>query len=183
LVLTFYAFNHQIRFNAEHKFNTPFGKNRSRYNNEIRKNLVAFLEALRVKNIDFCDKNFDEFDFSGLTQEDFVYCDPPYLITVGTYNDGKRGFTGWGLKQERALLNILDNLNKRKIKFALSNVLSHKGRTNETLKEWIGKNGYSVREIIRDYANSNYHTIIRDKESTREVLIANYSFISSPSLL
>lgn len=37
LILTFFSFNHQIRFNSDHKFNTPFGKNRSRYNANIKK--------------------------------------------------------------------------------------------------------------------------------------------------
>lgn len=37
LILTFFSFNHQIRFNSNHKFNTPFGKNRSRYNINIKK--------------------------------------------------------------------------------------------------------------------------------------------------
>ena len=31
-VLTCYSFNHQIRFNNKHQFNTPFGKERSSYN-------------------------------------------------------------------------------------------------------------------------------------------------------
>jgi len=31
-ILISYSFNHQIRFNNSHKFNNPFGKNRSCYN-------------------------------------------------------------------------------------------------------------------------------------------------------
>jgi len=103
-----------------------------------------------------------------------VYCDPPYLITVGTYNDGKRGFTGWNLEQEQKLLDILDNLNKRKIKFALSNVLAHKDKTNNLLKNWVKINNYIVHHIAKDYANSNYHTSDRNKKTTQEVLITNY---------
>lgn len=48
-VLTFYAFNHQIRFNNSQKFNTPFGKERSSYNDSIEKNLILFCEALKKK--------------------------------------------------------------------------------------------------------------------------------------
>ncbi|MDR2943155.1 MAG: DNA adenine methylase [Treponema sp.] len=104
LILSFYSFNHQIRFNSNHNFNTPFGKNRSRYNDNIKKNLIAFINRLQQKNIVFMKENFDKINFSELTAKDFVYCDPPYLITVGTYNDGRRGFNGWNIEQEKNFL-------------------------------------------------------------------------------
>ena len=174
LVLSFFSFNHQIRFNGNHRFNTPFGKNRSRYNDNIKKNLISFLDALNDKNVILSKAEFDKFDFSSLTKQDFVYCDPPYLITVGTYNDGRRGFTGWSEEQEQKLLSILDGLDKRKIKFALSNVLTHKDRKNTLLSGWIKSNNYIVHHISKDYTNSNYHTDNRNKEATQEVLITNY---------
>ena len=59
LILTFFSFNHQIRFNGSHQFNTPFGKNRSRYNESIKKNLISFLHALHTKEIEFQKKEFD----------------------------------------------------------------------------------------------------------------------------
>lgn len=175
LILTFFSFNHQIRFNNRHQFNTPFGKNRSRYNENIKKNLIRFLDALHSKNVEFQKLEFDKFNFSGLTAKDFVYCDPPYLITVGSYNDGKRGFTGWGEQQEKQLLAILDKLNRGNIRFALSNVLTHKGVDNRLLLDWVSKNGYTVHEVDNDFTNSNYHTSVHTKDSTREVLITNYN--------
>ena len=36
--LILYSFNYQIRFNQDMKYNTPFGKNRSSYNPNIKKN-------------------------------------------------------------------------------------------------------------------------------------------------
>lgn len=174
LILTFFSFNHQIRFNSDHKFNTPFGKNRSRYNASIKENLIDFMNALHSKNIFFTKLDFDKFDFSQLGKNDFVYCDPPYLIAVGTYNDGKRGFTGWSGDQEQKLLSILDSLNDQKIKFALSNVLTHKGRRNDLLNNWVKNNHYTVHNINKDYANSNYQTSSRNGILTQEVLITNY---------
>lgn len=174
LILTFFSFNHQIRFNSDHKFNTPFGKNRSRYNASIKENLIDFMNALHSKNIFFTKLDFDKFDFSQLGKNDFVYCDPPYLIAVGTYNDGKRGFTGWSGDQEQKLLSILDSLNDQKIKFALSNVLTHKGKRNDLLNDWIKNNNYTVHNINKDYANSNYQTSSRNGILTQEVLITNY---------
>lgn len=174
LILTFFSFNHQIRFNSNHEFNTPFGKNRSRYNANIKKNLIDFINALNSKKVIFTKVDFDKFDFSKLGKDDFVYCDPPYLITVGTYNDGKRGFTGWNNEQEQKLLSILDSLDKRKIKFALSNLLTHKDKKNDLLNIWVKENGYKIHRINKDYTNSNYHTSTRDGALTQEVLITNY---------
>ena len=120
----------------------------------------------------FC---FDKFDFSDLTPNDFVYCDPPYLITTGTYNDGKRGFTGWNEQEERKLLTLLDALNQKNIRFALSNVIAHKGKNNDLLSDWLKKRpDYEVHYLKADYGNANYQTLVRDKNASVEVLITNY---------
>jgi DNA adenine methylase len=129
-VLIAYSFNHQIRFNNNHEFNNPFGRERSNFNASMKQNLEWFIIRLKESNAVFSDTNFEDFDFSFLTPNDFVYCDPPYLITTGTYNDGKRGFTGWNENEEKQLLKTLDNLDNQSIKFALSNVLEHKGKSN-----------------------------------------------------
>jgi len=105
----------------------------------------------------------------------FVYCDSPYLITTGTYNDGKRGFTGWGKKEELLLFSKLDELNDKGVKFALSNMLNHRGKANILLRKWISNNyNYVVNDIKVDYSNSNYQTKNKDKFTTFEVLITNY---------
>ena len=102
-----------------------------------------------------------------LSPNDFVYCDPPYLITCATYNEKD----GWNKSMERKLLDLLDKLNEKGIKFALSNVLYNKGKVNETLLEWSDK--YTVHHLNNTYANCNYHT--KDKENKAdEVLITNY---------
>jgi len=175
-VLVSYSFNHQIRFNNSHEFNNPFGKDRSCYNSSIENNLKSFISKLQRTNVEFYSTDFENLDLSFLSDDDFVYCDPPYLITTGTYNDGKRGFTGWGEKEELALLNKLDKLNDKGISFALSNVLRHKGKINTLLEKWVsGNSDYIVHNIKTDYSNSNYQTKDRDRLSTCEVLITNYT--------
>ncbi|MEG1313555.1 MAG: Dam family site-specific DNA-(adenine-N6)-methyltransferase, partial [Bacilli bacterium] len=138
-ILTCYSFNHQIRFNNKHEFNTPFGKARSSFNSSIENNLIAFTKALQTKNIIFSNEDFLSFDFDILKSEDLVYCDPPYLISNGSYNDGKRGFKDWTEQEEFQLLNLLDEINDQNIKFALSNVFYHKGASNKMLLEWSKK--------------------------------------------
>ncbi len=174
-VLIAFSFNHQIRFNNNHDFNNPFGRERSRFNATMKQNLEKFIIRLKETNIGFTNVCFNNFDFSFLNNNDFVYCDPPYLITTGTYNDGKRGFKGWTEKEEKQLLKILDNLDSKNIKFALSNVLEHKGKSNDILKSWVSnKPNYKINFIEFHYSNSNYQTLVRDKNASVEVLITNY---------
>lgn len=170
-VLTCYAFNHQIRYNKKHEFNTPFGKERSSFNKNIEKNLINFIRALKSKNIDFECQDFNKFNFTRLFSADLVYCDPPYLITTGSYNDGKRGFKNWTKQEERELLALLDGLHLQGIKFALSNVLEHKGVRNELLTSWSSR--YKVNFIDIDYSNCNYQFKAKDQK-TIEVLITNF---------
>lgn len=170
-VLTCYAFNHQIRFNNSFEFNTPFGKERSSYNSRIEENLIRFTSALKEKNIFFSSVDFRRFPFSSLNQSDFVYCDPPYLISTASYNDGKRGFGDWKEKDDLDLLAILDNLHSRNIYFALSNVFVHKGAENKALIEWSNK--YKVIFLDKKYSNCSYHFKNR-QTSTIEVLVTNY---------
>lgn len=172
-VLTCYSFNHQIRFNSKHEFNTPFGKERSSFNDSIERNLVLFCKALQNKNIVLSTGDFRDFDFGQLSKGDVVYCDPPYLITTGSYNDGKRGFNDWTEKEEFDLLSLLDELHKNGILFALSNVFAHKGQTNDMLIEWSNK--YNILYIDKNYSNCSYH--FKDRETkTVEVLITNYEW-------
>lgn len=173
-VLIAFSFNHQIRFNSAHEYNNPFGRDRSSYNTKMRENLKSFLDAMQTRNISFSNRDFREVDFSQLTTNDLVYADPPYLITRGTYNDGKRGFTGWGEAEEIALLDVLASLDSQGVRFALSNVLTHKGRENRLLQDWIDHHGFYVHNLNMTYTNSNYQSLDNDRGKTIEVLVTNY---------
>ena len=93
----------------------------------------------------------------------FIYLDPPYLITLGSYNDGKRGFNGWTEKDEIRLLNFLSKIDKMGVKFMLSNVLEHKEKKNNLLMNWIKANGFKVIEYKK-----------KARKSRKEVIIVNY---------
>lgn len=161
-----YSFNNQIRFNSKGEFNMPFGKNRSSFNSALQDRLKIFIR--KIENIIFLNKSFEELKVDKLNNNDFIYCDPPYLVTRASYNENN----GWNENNEKMLLNLLDELNQKNIKFALSNVLENKGKSNDLLKEWSKK--YNVHILSNDYSNCNYHTKNRDKNSTIEVLITNY---------
>lgn len=168
-VIIVYAFNNQIRFNSKGEFNLPVGKRD--FNQKMEEKLSSFIDRIKSQNCVFSCKDFREFDISTLTNNDFVYVDPPYLITCATYNE--QG--GWDEQCEKDLLAFLDKLSENKIRFALSNVLRSKGKRNDILIAWIEKNKdkYNAIRLNYSYSNSNYQT--KDKTSeTEEVLIINY---------
>ena len=166
-VLICYSFNHQYRFNSKGEFNMPFGKERSQWNENMKNNLINFHRRIKGKDIVFLNKDFRQLKVDKLGINDFVYCDPPYLITCATYNEKD----GWNQECEEDLLKLLDELNTKKIKFALSNVLYSKGKTNDLLIEWSKK--YNVHHLDYTYQNCNYHTKDKTNKSD-EVLITNY---------
>lgn len=167
LTLVIYGFNNQIRFNSNGEFNMPVGKRD--FNNSIRKNLKSFITKLKTKNIEFINSDFREFIIE-TNQNTLVYCDPPYFLGTASYNENG----GWTNKDEIDLLNYLEILDKNGVKFALSNVIEHKGKKNDILEAWIKNHKYKVHIIDSNYNNSNYHKQEGNILKTTEVLITNY---------
>lgn len=168
-VIIVYAFNNQIRFNSNGEFNLPVGKRD--FNKKMQQKLSDFIDKIKEQNCKFTCLDFREFDIDTLGNNDFVYVDPPYLITCATYNE--QG--GWYETDEKDLLRFLDSLNEKGLRFALSNVLRSKGKENTILIEWLDKNKDKYRAVSLNYSysNSNYQT--KDKTSnSEEVLIINY---------
>ena len=160
-----YAFNNQIRFNKKGEFNIPFGKDRSDFNPALKQKFRDFSDAIHNKNIKFTNYDFRKLSVDKLKENDFVYLDPPYLITDATYN------MGWNEEAEKDLLSLCDKLNEKGIKFAISNVLEHNGNKNEILIEWSKK--YNINYLNYNYSNCNYHKKDNGHKSI-EVLITNY---------
>lgn len=169
--LSCYSFNYQFRFNSNLEYNNPFGRNRSQFSETTRQNLILFIDEMKKKDLEFFTRDFRQIPLDELGENDFIYCDPPYLITNGSYNDGNRGFHDWGEDEEKGLYEYLDNANKKGIKFALSNVIIHKGKENTILRNWAKQ--YKIHEINSNYSNCSYQCKGTNLDS-REVLITNY---------
>jgi len=158
--LTIYAFQNILRFNQAKKYNTPIGNNE--FNDGYReriKNFIVKSPKIQIRQGDYSEIDFLEFD-----DDTVFYFDPPYLVTTAGYNDGKRGFDGWGAEQEASLLRYLTELDAAGKKFMLSNVLEHKGKKNHLLVEWIHYYGFNVH-IIGETGI---------KYTRQEVVITNY---------
>ncbi len=158
-----YSFNNMTRFNSKGQYNVPFGKRI--FNENIRKNLKETISAIQSKEIIFAFSDYKEaFNLvdSQLDENSFVYCDPPYLITDAAYN------SHWDKQEFTKLLILLDQLNERGIKWGLSEVIFHKGKENDVLREWMDK--YKVHYINSDYSNCNYQT----SGTSVEVYVYNY---------
>ena len=163
-VLIVYGFNNQIRFNDEGAFNLPVGKRD--FNRKMREKLSLFIDRLHELDATILDSDFRTVV---IPDGSFVYADPPYLITTATYNEKH----GWTENDEKDLHNLLEDLDRRGIGFALSNTLRSRGRENSFLIQWLSQHpGYRVIHVERSYANSNYHLRDRDAESD-EVIITN----------
>ena len=161
-VLLVYGFNHMLRFNSNGEFNLPVGN--VDYNKNVYDALNNYFDFAQNHKVKFSCMDFAKFLAKvDLTNNDFVYLDPPYLITSSEYNKF------WTEKEERKLLEQIDLLNSKGIKFALSNVIKHKGKTNVLLEEWSSK--YNIHQIKSNYICYYDNSI---KEDTIEVLITNY---------
>ncbi len=165
--LLVYCFNNDMRFNSKGNFNMPTGK--TDFNKSIRKKLSSFKEAVSKKNIDFIAADMNIIKELELNSDDFLYIDPPYLITTAVYNEKN----GWNETKEKNLLSIIDSIHKNKIKFALSNVISKNSAKNDILIDWIQENKFNVVDINSHYRSASYNKIDRNAKE-REVLIMNY---------
>lgn len=166
IALVLNSYNNAIRFNNKGKFNSPSGKEAKFFNESIKKRMISFVDILNNFNIEFLSRDFKSIDLSFLNENDFVYIDPPYLITQCFYSKY------WNESEEVNLLNLIDKLDKNNIKFALSNVFYNKGKRNDILIKWSKK--YNVHYLKCNYANCNYSNKNKKIKDTIEVLITNY---------
>ncbi len=160
-VLLIYGFNRMLRFNGNGDFNLPVGN--VDFNQNVVNALNAYFEYVSEKDIELFNLDFEEF-LSKIepTTDDFIYLDPPYLISFSEYNKL------WNPETEHRLLNVLDELNSRHIRFAVSNIIRHKNMYNKIFDTWAKK--YNVVDITSNYISFHDNT----QKGSYEVLVTNY---------
>ena len=96
-------------------------------------------------------------------KDDYVLLDPPYLISQSEYNKL------WNENHEKQLYRLLDELDKQGIKFGITNLVYHKGKTNKIFDKW--SKTYFAFEISSNYISFNDNTV---KAGSKEVFVTNY---------
>lgn len=160
-MLLIYGFNRMLRFNRKGNFNLPVGD--VDFNKNTHDALEDYFTILLYKQVEWYNEDFRVFLRNIQFQEnDFVYLDPPYLITYSEYNKL------WNEQAEKDLLTELDRLSNLGVNFAISNVTHYKGRVNKAFIDWSSH--YTTYPIKSNYISFNDNTI----KTFNEVLVINY---------
>lgn len=167
LTLILYGYQQQIRFNNSHEFNNPPGIRW--FNDRLLEKLISFSRHIKSKDCNFMTHDYKSLGTYINDTYTFMYLDPPYMLTTGAYNDGKRGFKGWDKMQEKDMFVFLDSLTKTGYKFMLSYVIEHKGETNDNFINWVEDNNYKLIELGDILGISG--------SKRKEVLVTNYEVL------
>lgn len=124
------GFNGMMRFNRKGEWNVPFCKKPERfapaYITKICNQVANVQKVFHKSTWQFLNTSFIE-TIEQATENDLIYCDPPYF---GRYTDY---FTGWTEQDEENLFIALKNT---RAKFILSTWHHNEFRTNEMIKKY-----------------------------------------------
>ncbi len=157
------CFNGLIRFNGSGKFNVPFGHKPNRFSPAyVTKivNQIAFVhDAVQLNQWDFICQDF-KTTIQSAGQDDFIYCDPPY---IGRHVDY---YSGWSEEHEIKLHQLLTETPAR---FVLSTWHSNQHRENL----YIDSHWSDFQIITREHF---YHVGASEenRKPMLEALVMNY---------
>lgn len=161
-VLLLYGFNRTLRFNSRGNFNVPVGN--VDFNKKSAEALYSYCRQVALKKLSTTCADFRTSISSSLpsiSSDDFFYLDPPYSLAGAEYN--KR----WTERDDEDLFELLDEVNRRGARFALSNVAEYQGLSNDSLKRWSSK--FSTHFIKSNYINRfNNH-----QKRITEIIVTN----------
>jgi len=156
------GFNGMMRFNKKGHWNIPFCQKPDRfaaaYVSKIC-NQISKVSHIIKPGWNFVNKPFNEV-ISLATEDDIIYCDPPYF---GRYVDY---YNGWTEQDEELLFNLL---NETKAKFILSTWHHNDWRSNEMIEKFWNK--FNV--VTKDHF---YHSgaKVENRQPVVEALICNF---------
>jgi DNA adenine methylase len=122
------CYNGLYRENRDGGFNSPIG----RYNNPdwVRKEEVQQASQV-LKNIQIFNKDF-EYILSESESKDLVYIDPPYEPMSATASFNDYSAEGFGIEDQKRLLEVVTRLDNQGIHVILSNSAAMLDMYNET---------------------------------------------------
>lgn len=158
------CFNGMIRFNRNYKFNVPYGHKPGRfakaYVTKIVNQVKRLEDAMRDKEWRFLCQEFTD-TIAMATDNDFIYCDPPYIGRHVDYYDS------WDEEHE---LKLRDMLYETGAKFILSTWDHNKYRKNEYIEKIWG----DCYKVTKEHF---YHVGAKEfnRNSMMEALLMNYN--------
>lgn len=158
------GFNGMMRFGSKGNWNIPFCKKPDRfaqaYITKIVNQLTMVTQIIQPEpDWIFYNKSFSEI-IPLATENDIIYCDPPYYGRHVDY------YNGWSEKDEEQLFNLLSNT---KAKFILSTWHHNDWRENEMIKKYW--NTFNILTKDHFYHNGGN---IENRREVVEALVCNF---------
>jgi DNA adenine methylase len=158
------CFNGVMRFNKKGGFNVPFGHKPERfaksYVTKITNQIKYVTDAVSQYEWKFICADFRKI-ISSVTQNDFIYCDPPY---IGRHVDY---FNSWSENDEQELYDLLG---ATKAKFILSTWHSNQYRENLALEKYASNYTVLTREHFYHVGASE-----KNRKPMMEAIVLNYN--------
>lgn len=155
------CYNGLFRVNKAGEFNTPFGYYKAP-NIVNETTLRAVNLYLNENDIKYSSLDFEEF-LKNVKKNSFVYLDPPYdPVSISSNFTGYTNL-GFDKKEQIRLKNVCDELDKKHVKFLLSN------SATDFIKDLYSNYNISIIKAKRSI-NSNANL----RGNVDEVLIRNY---------
>ncbi len=158
------CYNGLYRVNSLGEFNTPYG-NYKNPNIVNAPTLKAVSEFLNCNDIKFYSCDVEQI-LNMTKKGDFVYLDPPYDPISETSNFTGYNESGFNRDSQLRLKIMCDELDKRGVKFLLSN-----SATEFILNLYGDNHNYTIKQIsAKRYINCQANK----RGSVKEVLVYNY---------
>lgn len=172
-VLSKHSFSSLIRFNSDGDFNMPFGK-RSPQKSEQRDYVIAAAHK-RLRKVKLHNKPYLKYIQKAIEKADdnhVFYFDPPYLASGDNVYHGI-----WTEADDIKLMELLDYMDRKGLRWMLSNVTQHRQHKNRPLIKWLRSRKYTVINPQFNRAGEGYilnRATTSDANKTVEVLVKNY---------
>lgn len=158
------GFNGMMRFGSKGNWNIPFCKKPDRfaqaYITKITNQLSAVSQIIHPEpNWIFHNKSFSEI-IPQATENDIIYCDPPYYGRHVDY------YNGWTEKDEELLFQLLK---ETKAKFILSTWHHNDWRENDMISKYWNK----FNLLTKDHFYHNGGSV-ENRKSVVEALVCNF---------
>ncbi len=158
------GFNGMMRFGSKGNWNIPFCKKPQRFSQayitKITNQVSSISQIIQSEpNWLFCNKSFADI-IPIATENDIIYCDPPYYGRHVDY------YNGWTEKDEELLFTLLKDT---KAKFILSTWHHNDWRANEMIEKYWHK--FNI--VTKDHFYHNGGNI-ENRRTVVEALVCNF---------